>query len=203
MEPKRLDWKADYAHLQKAADTPGRTHFIVQCDRLGSQLFCMKLEYEHFPPRSVKNNLFDLFIAKWPPPEEDTDGFTLMWYILGIPEEQKHLAEKVAKECGLKIKEEIPIIFSNAKEYTFPMNGPRVFSIESNPKSRIYENDSEVFKKLREGEYDECRKILAADEQKLHAELKKEGFSPQQIKRILTHWADGDESYTEKPEGTE
>lgn len=187
----------DYDGLEKAGKDPTKVHYIMQCDRPGTQLFCVKLEYEHFAPRSGRNKLFDFHIVKWPP----DDGFVLMWFIVGIPVGERHLAEQVAQECGLVIKEGVPIMLSATTQHAFPMSGPQVFSLESNPKSKLYNNDPAMYQSMKRGEAAECKRIMDADDQRIRKEFEQQGFTPTQIERILEHWYNGNEKYMEKPQG--
>jgi len=41
--------------------------------------------------------------------------------------------------------------------------------------------------------------IIGADRAKIHAEMTGQGYTDEQIKRILNHWESGNESYDESP----
>jgi hypothetical protein len=68
--------------LERAAKDLSKVHYIVMSGRPGGSLFCTKLEYEHFPPRTARNKLYDFYILKWP---DDA----MLWFIVGIPVEEK------------------------------------------------------------------------------------------------------------------
>jgi hypothetical protein len=84
---------ADNDDLQKAADDPSQFHIVGDINRIGVNLFMVKLEYTHYPPRSGKNHLFDFRILKWP-----NDDFAMHWVICSIPIEDRPLAEKIVEE---------------------------------------------------------------------------------------------------------
>lgn len=187
-----------YGPLVALADDPNTVNIIGQSTRLGVQLFVVKLEYEHFPPRSPRNKLYNFTFVKWPEPENGWPE--LLWFVVSIPKEDYATAEQVAAEVGLKIKDGVPVMMDHQGDHVFPISGPNCFALESNPQSKIYENDPAVLKRLRDGEMAECQKIINGDEQKLIAEFEQKGYNRQQIERILKKWYDGDQNYMEKPE---
>lgn len=187
-----------YDSLQKAADDPDKVHFIVQVDRLGSRLFCVKLEYEHFKPRSGRNKLYDFHIINWP---YDSKGKPIMmWFVVGIPKGDFALAERVAAETGMKIVTDIPLMVYEDKQKVFPMSGDRVYSIGTNPESVIYGNDASVIENRKRQEEAECDKIIKHDERLMREEFTSKGYGDGQIDRILYRWTHDDPNYMEKPE---
>ena len=169
--------------LQAAANDNTKIHLVVQADRPGGRLFSVKLEYEHYRPRSGRNKLYDLHIVQWP--IDDNGKGVLLWFVIGIPKSDIPIAEQVAKECGLKITDGIPMMFSNKGQENFPMDGPTVYSLESNSKSNVYKNDPEVYQKMMAGESTECDRIIKADENIFREELVAQGYPQDQIEKII------------------
>lgn len=144
----------NYNNLQKIANNKSKVSFIIQTDRLGSLLFCVKLEHEYFSPRSEKrNSLFEFSIVSWP-------LNILRWFVVTIPKEDYNLAEIVANETGMKIAPTIPLMIYDGKEEIFPMKGDNVYSVENNSKSIIYTNDIKLIEERKEAEKIECDKII-------------------------------------------
>lgn len=184
---------ADNDDLQKAADDPTRFHIVGDINRIGVNLFMVKLEYTHYPPRSGKNHLFDLRILKWP-----ADDFAMHWVICSIPIEDRPIAEKVIEECGLRLANGTPIMLGGGKEHFFPMQGERVWSLENCHGHPVY-NDHEAADRLREEHDREIERILEEDNQKMRQELRDTGLTDEQVERILFQWAQGNEEYMENP----
>lgn len=189
--------------LQAAADDPSKVHVIMQADRLGSKLFCVKLEYEHYQPRSGKNKLFDFHIVQWPFDEQNRP--ILLWFITGIPKGDFHIAESVATECGMALEKGSPFTMHGSKgqliEERFPMQGPNCYVLKSSPSSIIYENDHEKIARQKEWEAAECDRIVQADEDNMREEFRQKGYTVEQINRILHHWNTDNPNYIEPPEG--
>ena len=177
-----------FENLKKAADDPAKIHLVIQVDRLGGQLFAVRLEYEHYPPRSGKNKNFDFNIVNWQ---------EFAWFVVGIPRQDYGVAEQVAADVGLKLEDGSPVAITSEGTFLFPISGPGVFTLTSNSKSKVYDNDQEQTARLRAGEARECDKIIKADERKIRDELTQKGYQPAQVERILTAWNNGDFQYDE------
>lgn len=178
--------------LQKAANDPSRFHIVGDINRIGVNLFMVKLEYTHYPPRSGKNHLFDVRILKWP-----HDDFNF-WAICSIPTEDRSLAERIIEECGLRLAHGTPIMLCGGKEHYFPMQGENVWSLENCHGHPIY-NDRAAAEKLRGEHNREIETILENDNIKIRQELRDRGLNDAQIQRILFQWANGNEEYMENP----
>lgn len=205
----RKEFHDNYAYLQAAADDPDKVHFIVQTERLGSRLFCVKLEYTYYRPRSGRNKLFDFHMVNWP----YIDGQpVMMWFVVGIPKSEMEYAETVAKECGLEIINDTQVMWTpgqSAEE--FPMKGENVYTLKNNPKNAEYssgedfegieqiEEKQETINARREAEFKLCDEIIKDDERRMREEFKAKGFHDDQIDRILAHWNAGNEAYMEEP----
>ncbi len=162
--------------LQKRANDPGKVHFIVHMERPGARLFCVHLEYTHYPPRTERNNEFELIFYKWPA------DVMLQWVIVTIPASDFPLAEEAAKESGLVIKDSVPMCFSGGDQHIFPMSGPTVYSLESNPKSGVYKGKAD---EISDAETVAIRRIFEEDERKHRQELKDQGLTDDQIDQMM------------------
>lgn len=184
----------DNGDLQDAAHDPKLLHIVGDITRIGVNLFVVKLEYTHYAPRSGRNGLFTFRMLQWPPGD-----FGLNWVICSIPIEDRHLAESLLEECGLKLADGVPNMFSSQERQVFPMRGDRVFTLENRPDHPIY-NDREAAEKMRDAQEKEIEKILEADNEKIREELRENGLTEQQIQRILYQWQCGNENYMEDPQ---
>lgn len=164
-----------YEELQEKAKEPGKIHFVSTFTRPGTRLFTVYLEYNQYPPRTTLNEEFEMALLRWP---EKDSKLGLLWVVVTIPEADMHLAEAAAKESGMVIKDGTPMIIGGGKTYTFPMQGPSVYSLESNPKSRVYKQESES---ILESESTAIQKIFKEDEEKHRQELREQGLTEDQI----------------------
>jgi hypothetical protein len=180
--------------LAKRGEETNKLHLIVDMSRIGAGLFNVKMEYTYFAPRSGRNNLFELVLMKWPKPN------ALFWSICSFPIEYRPQAELVAKECGLRLADGIPTIFDSDGAHQFPLDGPTVYTLENIFGHQAYDNDRNTYDKLKQEEHEAIDAIVNADRIKLFSEMIDQGYSPNQIDRILNHWESGDESYNEIPE---
>lgn len=181
----------DNESLKKRGKDETRLHLIVDLNRIGAKLFNVKLEHSFFPPRSGKNHLFEMAFLRWP------DSFGLSWVISSFPIEYRSHAEATANECGLRFADGIPIIIDHRGDHSFPLSGPTVFTLENIRGHQIYENGS--LKDLEKEEMDLVEQILASDRLKLYEEMTIQGYSLDQIDRIVTEWDSGDQNYDETP----
>lgn len=115
--------------LQRMADDPDWFHVVCMVSRPGTILFIRKLELEHYRPSTPRNNLYNLVDIDW----ED-----LKWIVISIPLNERHLADKVAKECGMAFSDGIPHMIERGKVKQFPMSSERVFSLRNSENSIVY-----------------------------------------------------------------
>jgi len=184
--------RANSALAVQGKDT-SKLHLIVDMGRIGAKLFNVKMEYTHFAPRSGKNNLFEFALMRWPDPQ------SFLWAIASFPIEYRPQAEAIAKECGLRLADGIPTIFDHKGAHQFPLEGPTVFTLENITGHQVYGNDKNAVDRLKKEEHDAIDAIIGADRAKLHAEMKGQGYTNEQISRILNHWESGNEEYDEIP----
>ncbi len=74
--------------------------------RPGMSLFSAILEHNYFPPGTLKNHEFQMLTTAW--------LHNTVWITVSIPTKKKHLAEAVAKYCGLKILSTFPVAHKKA-----------------------------------------------------------------------------------------
>lgn len=180
------------AFIQQGKDT-SKLHLIVDTSRIGAGLFNVKMEYTYFAPRSGKNYLFEMVMMRWP------DANSFLWTIASFPIEFRPQAEALAKECGLRFADGIPTVLNEDGAHQFPLEGPTVYTLENISGHQVYSNDRAKIESLKKEEHDAIDLIINADRAKLHAEMREQGYSDEQIERILMHWESGDDSYEESP----
>lgn len=103
------------------------------------RLFCMKMEYGHYPPRTLKNNDLELHLVTWA---------GMDFYVLSVPLVDRHLCEKVAAELGMRLASGVPHVIFAEDTSVFPMEGKNVWTLEGQ-----FDGDEEAT----------CEKILADD----------------------------------------
>lgn len=185
--------KLQFSKLIELGKDTSKLHLIVDMQRIGASLFNVKMEYTHFPPRSDKNKLFDMCMLKWPTKDD------FLWSVASIPIEYRSIAEELAKECGLRLADGIPTIFNQDGAYQFPLTGSTVFTLENIAGHKVYNNDPNSMKILKDQEREQVDAIISADGIKLREEMKGQGYSDEQITRIFEHWDNGNEEYDEIP----
>ena len=121
-----------YAPLQELLQDKAKLHVVAWMGRPGVVDFVKRLEFEHYPPLSAKNDLFEAAIVNWPDDEP-----MMRWYVLSFPREDRPQVEALAKECGLRFADGIPTLLQGdaLEPMFFPMRGDNVWSLESIPES--------------------------------------------------------------------
>jgi len=114
----RQEWSADKLYL------------AVMTMRPNAHLFVTQLEFKHYPPQTDKNDLFDFWCILW-------EG--IPWAVVGIPEQDRHLADEVAAEAGLRIANGVPHLITGEGTITFPYDYRNVMTMENTPESRAYD----------------------------------------------------------------
>jgi len=108
--------------------------------RIGFALFSTLLEYRHYPPDTLKNDLFQLVVLKW---EE------IYWGVISIPIWDKVFADRIAKETGLKFADGIPSMIGGEGVKTFPVtDSERIVTIEYISGHIGYTNDKKAISNL-------------------------------------------------------
>ena len=182
--------------LTKKGEDNNKLHLISQMGRHGVSLFMVKMEYAYFPPRTAKNDLFEMVLLEWP------EKNSLHWSIASFPIEFRAEAEKFAKECGLKFADGIPTLFGPDESIKqFPLDGKTVFTLENIPGHKTYTNDPKILKQLSDEENAACEIIFKADEERIKLDMARDGYSIEQIVRIFQKWNEGYSQYDEPPVG--
>lgn len=109
------------------------THYTASAvpPRPGLALFSTTLEHQFFEPGTPKNADYRIMTTAW---LHDS-----MWLTITIPTAEKHLAEAVAKYCGLTILDTFPIsskvfpMFATVREETFEEIKAEIPDIEAFP----------------------------------------------------------------------
>lgn len=121
---------------------------VYDVHRIGVLKFSTRLEYEHYSPLDEElNSRFNGAVLAC------KDGsFEIHFFVIAIPIEDRHLAEKIAKECGLRFADGVPTILSGNKVIHFPIQHKNMCSIEYATGSDAY--DPVKAEKLKKDEED-------------------------------------------------
>jgi GNAT superfamily N-acetyltransferase len=112
---QQFDWK----DLNTATD---RFVIITILNRPGARLFGVKLEYEHYPPRTSKNDEYQYGIGKWQ---------ELMVIAISIPIKDRSIAEAVAAELGMNLtKEAVVMLVGGSPLEQFPAVGDHISHLQ-------------------------------------------------------------------------
>ena len=168
------------SELKVLAERPDLFHVISHIPRPGATWFAMKLEFDHFPPRTAVNDEFDIRVTRFP----DVEGGHL-WSIISIPLVKKGRAVSVAAVTGMRLANGVPTAFGVGNFHgvpamglgsmrpqnrhtapgpvfaVFPMDNDRVWSLENDKHSLVYGGQVGQ-KRLAEEEQGECKRIMAA-----------------------------------------
>jgi len=133
---------------------PRNVHYIGMLvpPRPGFRLFITRLEYEHYVPDTVRNELLKLAIIDWE---------SMIWAMVSIPKKEVPLAEKIAGECGLRIVNGVPTFIDKTGISQFPVNEPNLFTLENIPGHQIYGQNQTRFLEIIEGESRKVNLIVA------------------------------------------
>jgi len=118
-------------------------HYVAMTTRPGVNECITLLEHRDFPPRTERNEFFQMHLITW-------EG--LSWYVVSIPIAEKHLMEQAAAETGLRVSDGVPRMISKDGMVSFPADNERVFTLENQPGHPVYRNDLATHRKLLEGE---------------------------------------------------
>lgn len=145
--------------LKKITEDPKLIHFVgmIMPARPGIQLCLTELEYKYYVPGTKRNDDFQLRIMEWS---------EIVWAIATIPIDDRHLMERVAGKCGLRIADGVPTMMTGNGIEQFPLNGDRVFSLENKSGHPIYHNSQEISDVVKKAEEDNVDKILEGHELK-------------------------------------
>ncbi len=119
--------------IQEAMKDPSQIHYAGMIDppRPGVLDCIVLLEHRDYVPDTPRNELFIMRILNW-------QG--MKWVLVSIPLTEKHLMEKAADECGLRVANGIPTMISGTGTHFFPANSGNVFTLENKPGHPVYRN---------------------------------------------------------------
>lgn len=120
--------------LRGLTSDPDKFYMTVLTTRPWVNLFAVRLEHEHYPPRTERNKIFDYMLVKWPEGPDE-----MLWAVLGIPLEDRPIAERLAKELQLRIADGVPSIISGGNppsQIWFPVDphNRNIWNLENNPR---------------------------------------------------------------------
>lgn len=138
--------------LQALLDNPEYIHYLglVSPPRFGVRECLATLEFTHFPPSTELNEEFCLALFDW---------HGTIWTITSIPTAKAHLMEEVAKQCGLRITEAIPVMFSGGGQELFPYRCQNMRTLETISGHPAYRNDPETNRVLESAECEAIHRI--------------------------------------------
>lgn len=111
--------------LARVCANPDRFNIVMAVQRPGVAIFSSRLEFEHFKPDTQRNMLFDLY-------HSEVQG-GLYFITVSIPKEDRHFAEKIAREEKLRIVDGVPHFITPQGISVFPVNSPNTFTLENGP----------------------------------------------------------------------
>ena len=109
---------------------PNKFYVVCMANRAGVRLFCTKLEYTHFPPRTAANKDFELAIMKW-------QG--LEFFVVRVPPSARPWCNKIAADLGMRLADGVPTMFDYKGSYSFPLQGDNIWTLEGE-----FEGDEEA-----------------------------------------------------------
>src|SRR5262245_46473775 len=96
----------DYSGLITAMVNQDNFWFISLMQRPLAKLLTVALEYRYYPPGTAKNSNFLYFLVDW----KDQ-----LFYAVGIPKEDRHLADSIAADYGLRLVDNLPVCITAGK----------------------------------------------------------------------------------------
>ncbi len=151
---------------------------VGDMQRIGLSKFFVRLEHEHFNPRTELNDVFEIKMLKWP------EDFGLIWYVLEIPATFKEIALKLLDECGLRAADGVPNLLGGETIQVFPISGDNVFTIEYVKDNPAYKADYVTLQKMKEDENKQVQEILSQEREELLNELSL-NHSPEEVRMIV------------------
>jgi hypothetical protein len=106
--------------------------------RPGTRLFMLKLEHTHYKKGSGRENLLHQCGF------DDADDKSHIWILATIPAKELHLAEEVAKDCGMVLTRECPYVEvtnqdGTTRVFRYPMeNKVNAVALVNEPDSILY-----------------------------------------------------------------
>ena len=168
------------------AEQKNKFHVVCMESRLGADLFITKAEHEVYPPRTSRNQLFELRILKWP------DDIGIYWQIGSFQIEDFDAINAIADDCGLVLKKDtVPVAIGDEVDSSFPLSGDNVYMAENKKDSIVYTNNQQEISKVKAKFREEVRQIFVNDREKYTQELRNKGFNEEQVqKEVKMAWGE-------------
>lgn len=121
--------------ILKRCEDPSRFNIVGSYLRPGAAIFAMRLEYENYIPDTPANDDFLYYEIQFA---------AMGWPVLSIPAKDRHIAERIAQEEGLKLSKGVPAEVVTGE--IFPLNSPNTYTLEnlSLPRKPVAAMDDEL-----------------------------------------------------------
>lgn len=119
--------------LQAFFADPKYIHYVgmIMPPRPGVADTMQMLEFTHYRPNTPRNDLFQLRIIEW---------MGITWAIVSIPIAEKAFMEHMALVNSVRIADGIPTMFADGGIHRFPIECPRLFTLENTRDHPIYQS---------------------------------------------------------------
>ncbi len=127
---------------------PKLIHYIgmIIPPRPGIQRCLTMLEYLHFPPCTPLNDEYQFVTYEF-------SG--ILFGVVSIPKQKKHLMETIADESGLRIVKGVPTLLSSDRQDSFPIQSSDAYSLENKPGHSVYNSTQQQIRAMLIAEYRE------------------------------------------------
>lgn len=132
-------------------------HYACMAKRPGFEELSTKLEHTHYKPLTARNELMSMRAFLW-------NG--VLWYVISIPSEERHLLENMAGSYGMRVANGVPMMLGHNCRMHFPIHGKNVFTLENVSGHPVYRNDDAINRAMQQAEHETAEKIRADKEQK-------------------------------------
>lgn len=155
---EETDIRADLVNKVNSPDW-----IIVHCMlwRPGVNLWCTRLEYEHFTPDTPANQLFTMHVGEI---EEMLIG------TITFPAASLEACNAIAEQCGIRLVHGNITVFGPTGENSMPIVGNNVYSIENVSGHWVYNNDRKEYEEKLEAEALQAEEIASRHFAKYEAE---------------------------------
>ena len=119
--------------FQAFFEDPAYIHYIGMLlpPRPGVADTMQMLEFNHYRPNTPRNDLFQLRMVEW---------MEITWGIVSIPIAEKAFMEHIALVNSVRITDGVPTMFADGGMYRFPVDNPRIFTLENTRDHPIYQS---------------------------------------------------------------
>ena len=117
--------------LQRFFAIPSFIHYVGMLNppRPGVADCFQTLEFNYFKPGTPRNHVFVLRVIEWQ---------EVVWGVVSIPIQEKHLMEKTAQVNRLRVANGVPTMLTSDGIHQFPVSNERVFTLENIPGHPVY-----------------------------------------------------------------